>query len=196
MREDWRGCACQPKIDRNVRSFAPNWVVERVPAVNINIAVLCGVSFTLTASVAWWSWRRRGRTRAALAFALVMVGAAWWNAGHLFGSLATDLHAKIVWDALQCPAAAIAAIATLVFAGEYAGPGARAALVGLTAAVLMPTAVVTIGPILGHLRAGARLEGNPGVLIYPFRGWDFVTAVAVHQSSHRVSDQVWTPNRS
>lgn len=80
------------------------------------------LSAALTASLAWFGWRKRPAAGAE-AFALVMLAAATWSAGNALELDAADLATKVFWLKFEYIGILLLPTAWLVFALQYTGRG-------------------------------------------------------------------------
>jgi diguanylate cyclase (GGDEF)-like protein len=65
-------------------------------------------------------WRQRGAP-GGWPLSLLLIGAAWWSAGQVLGTLVTTVDAKFLAAGLQYPGVVTAPIAWLLFALRYSG---------------------------------------------------------------------------
>jgi diguanylate cyclase (GGDEF)-like protein/PAS domain S-box-containing protein len=121
------------------------------------------LSTAISAGVAAYCWRRRGRPGVA-AFALVAAGEAFWTLGYLFEVASPGLQAKIFWDNLQYLPVAFVTVAFLAFADAFTGrrmKHARWVYAALTVPLLALTALAFSDPLHGLVRDGIRPVTDP-----------------------------------
>jgi diguanylate cyclase (GGDEF)-like protein/PAS domain S-box-containing protein len=159
------------------------------------------LSTAISAAVAAYCWRRRGRPGVA-AFAAVAAGEAFWTLGFLLEVVSPGLRAKVFWDNVQFLPVAVIPVGFLAFAHGFSGRPVRrpARVYGLLALPLLALAALAFtDPLHGLVRAGTRpvtapfsqleygftwVEDVAGIYVYAIQGAAFVVLAAGWMRTH------------
>jgi diguanylate cyclase (GGDEF)-like protein/PAS domain S-box-containing protein len=139
------------------------------------------LSTAISAGVAGYCWRRRGRPGVA-AFAVVAAAEAFWTLGFILEVVSPGLRAKVFWDNLQFLPMAVIPVGFLAFAHGFSGRPVRhpGPVYGALALPLLAlVALAFTDPLHGLVRVGTQPVTAPfAQLSYGFT-W-VVDAAAVY----------------